>query len=267
VICNKNNITRLAGTLAAIRPGAAPRFAAFCALTLFNSLHRSLFRDTPFLLEINGKRFELRIGKGEFDFLYETNVKRVYEPTDDFIPGPFHVAVDIGANFGSAAIQWHRKITHGVIYAFEPHPDTFRRLLRHVELNRAGKVIRPFCTALGAKDGVLSLFLSEDGSMAMKTRSATYGGNEVRVPCRSLDSFAGKQHIDHIDLLKIDVEGFESDVLVGASRMLGNTDRVALEHHSPALKERCATILSDAGFDLFTRDSLIFGRKKRMRVA
>ncbi|MGD8366439.1 MAG: FkbM family methyltransferase [Desulfobacterales bacterium] len=257
-----HDLYRLAGTVKTIQFDSLPRFAVFCVLTACNTLHRSLFQEKPFLLVINGKRFELRVGKGEYDFLYETNVKRVYEPSDDFVPGPADVAVDVGANFGSASIQWHRKITRGVIYAIEPHPDTFQRLLRHIELNRAEKVVKPFCTALGAKDGMLSLFLSEAGTMAMKTRSATYGGSQMRVPCLTLDSFAETQNVDHIDLIKIDVEGFESDVLRGAAQMLENTRRVVLEYHSPALKERCSNMLSNAGFDLFAEGSLIFARKK-----
>ena len=236
-------------------------FFAFCFLTACHKSGFRLFSAKTFLLGLNGKIYDIRIGKGEFEFLYETNIRRVYESVPGFAPDPDDVAVDVGANIGTASIHWSRTLTEGAIFAIEPHPDTFRRLVKNIRLNHADRVIKPFHAALGRKKGMLPLFITDAGTMAIKAPSAKYGGNKIEVPCLTLDSFVKMQKIRQIDLLKIDVEGFESDVLQGASRSLQATRKIVLEYHSAALKDRCAVLLADAGFDLTIKENLIFGHK------
>ena len=259
---NRYDIIRMLKTAKAIRSAELPRFLAFCSLTLWNKVRPGPAQGRPFIVAVNGRYFQLRAGKGEFDFLYETGIARVYEGVDGFSPGPADVAIDVGANFGGASLQWHRTVSRGTIYAIEPHPDTFRRLQRNIQLNHAGNIVKPVNLAIGAKEGLLPLYITEAGSMALKGPAGRHGGRRIDVPCLTLDAFAEQHDIDHIDLLKIDVEGFEHDVLQGAVQSLGKTNRIVLEYHSEVLKAQCAEVLSEAGFQLTTKDNLMFGSKR-----
>jgi FkbM family methyltransferase len=237
------------------------RLLAFCLFSALEKLSAKRIVFPPVRIAHGGKRFEIRIGQGEFTSFFETNIRCVYQGLPAFAPGPSDTAIDVGANFGSASLQWSRTLTAGAIHAVEPHPTTYRRLVRHIRINGAGRTIRPYNVAFGSRDGMLPLFVTEAGSMAMKARSARYGGCRIEVPCLTLDSFVKKEQIDRIDLIKIDVEGFESDVLLGAAGALDMASRIVLEYHSASLRVQCEKLLTDAGFHLTVKAPLLFGQR------
>ena len=74
----------------------------------------------------------------------------------------------------------------------------------------------------------------------------------------TVDSFTKEEEIDSIDILKIDIEGFEAEALGGAEETLNITKRVVLEYHSPELRKQCLDILVQNGFKITERGTLIF---------
>jgi FkbM family methyltransferase len=116
----------------------------------------------------------------------------------------------------------------GGVHAFEPCGQAFERLeavcraasLRNVRLNRL---------ALAEEEGPLSLHVYDEDHMSWNTRAVRplkdYGIDVKppaveEVPATTLDLYCERNGVAEIDLLKVDVEGAEFQVLVGARRML-----------------------------------------------
>ena len=160
------------------------------------------------------------------------------------------VVADVGANIGDVAIVCARTVgTRGRVHAFEPHPRVFGWLGQNVELNGLANV-KLTNTALGERDG--SLDISNDRRDDMNRLLPDGGG--ISVPVRRLDDLL--QGVQRVDLLKIDVEGFELFVLRGAPRVLERTNAVYIEvgvEHFRQFGYGCAevfTLLVSKGFAL-----------------
>ena len=134
-------------------------------------------------------------------------------------PRPF-VLFDVGANTGiylrTALEVLGRDVT---AYSFEPQSASFRELkqimsgLSKVHLRQA---------AVGKEPGVARLEFQSDLDIG-----ASIGGQGNResfsaeaVPIITIDQFCEQEGIRSIDLLKIDTEGYEMEVLLGASKMI-----------------------------------------------
>lgn len=132
--------------------------------------------------------------------------------------GKSEIIFDIGANIGQTAFNMFRtQKSHGlnpVVYAFEPYPITFRKLESNIRLN-PDYAVRAFNLGLSSQKGELHMTQhspSNSGGFRMTTDTQ----NSISVPVVSLDEFVSEHSIPRIDFIKIDVEGFELEVLEGA---------------------------------------------------
>jgi FkbM family methyltransferase len=117
--------------------------------------------------------------------------------------------VDVGANIGYYLLLWEECIgPAGHVECVEPDPSNLRDLTLTVELNGLTNV-NVIAAAAGAYDGDARL---QEG---INATVVTYGGC-VSVPMRKLDSLIAGA----VDLVKIDVEGYEGEVLAGAMALL-----------------------------------------------
>ncbi|HEV7572729.1 MAG TPA: FkbM family methyltransferase [Thermoanaerobaculia bacterium] len=135
--------------------------------------------------------------------------------------------LDVGANDGVSAIKFRDAFPAATIHAFEPVTETFAILKRNVEKHKG---IYSHQMALGAAPGTAQIYLTEHSTMCSLVRpDAPLGEETVRVT--TIDDFAAEHHIDRIDLLKVDAEGFDLEVLHGAERLLdeGNIGFVLAE--------------------------------------
>ncbi|HET7231340.1 MAG TPA: FkbM family methyltransferase [Longimicrobium sp.] len=126
--------------------------------------------------------------------------------------GPGAVALDVGANVGAYTLllgAWVRP--GGRVYAFEPAPEAFGGLSRHVALNGLGGVVTPVRAAVSARTGTATLAV--DGLSGANRLDASAAGE--RVETVTLDDFCRREGI-RPTFIKIDVEGAELDVLRGA---------------------------------------------------
>ena len=213
-------------------------------------------------LQVFGTSYEVTPGHGELDIIYHTNILNEYMQFPEFTPPEDALCIDVGANIGSTSLAWARTARAGKIFAFEPHPDTYRRLLRNTALNKATQIIFPLPIAIGVRDGNGRLFISNEGTMAMRPGIYKWQGTEISSPLMTLDTFVKMERITSIDILKIDIEGFELEALLGASETLEITQRIVLEYHSAELREQCRRLLSDHGFQVNERAPLLFGLRK-----
>lgn len=132
-------------------------------------------------------------------------------------------AIDVGANSGTLTLRFAQQALHGVVHAFEPAHSAFRALTRNVELNpELGKRIvchQAFVADVCADDSNLTAFSSWRVDGVDDARHPIHGGSSIPadgVPSITIDSFCVSRGIESVDLIKIDTEGYEWDVLVGA---------------------------------------------------
>lgn len=129
---------------------------------------------------------------------------------------------DVGANVGDTAVRFAEAFPDATIYAFEPVPSTYEKLLGRVGEHPR---VRTSALALGARSGEVTLHLF-DGSVfasavnrhAMMSTDTSVG--VTTVPMDSIDAWCSARAIDRIDLLKVDTEGFDLEVLRGAEGLL-----------------------------------------------
>jgi len=122
----------------------------------------------------------------------------------------------VGANIGYLTYFFCRRVgQYGQVYSFEPDVANFRELSTNVQRNRI-VFCHPLQVAVGAADGAVSFAPGLNGHIAPESRSLP------TCPLVSLDSFVRREGITHVDLVKIDVEGWELDVLEGMRQMLAS---------------------------------------------
>jgi FkbM family methyltransferase len=128
------------------------------------------------------------------------------------------VFVDVGANVGTYAMALARQVgSGGKVIAIEPHPVTHARLA----FNRAASgftQVDLVAAAAGPGDGELLIETDGDNLGASHIVSGEPTGHAIRVPSLRLQRILGEAGVDHVDALKIDVEGFEDRVLTGFFR-------------------------------------------------
>lgn len=136
---------------------------------------------------------------------------------------PGDVFVDVGANVGSYSV-----LASGVCRAesvsFEPIPQTFRFLETNVAINGLSGLCQPFRKGIGAHVGELEFLADSDTTNRVAPKSDGHNNSRiVRVPVTTLDA---ELEDTAPTLLKIDVEGFEKEVLTGAPNTL-NAERLS----------------------------------------
>jgi len=147
------------------------------------------------------------------------------------------VAVDVGANVGIFTLEF-AGLGFGEVHAFEPVPDTFSRLVDNVTANGLSNGVRANCVALGDCEGTIRM---RHDSRSPATSFACKDG-DLEVACTTLDRYAKETGLERIDLLKIDVEGYEAHVLRGASVLLRERRiGVIILEWAPALLRRAGS--------------------------
>lgn len=126
--------------------------------------------------------------------------------------------LDIGGHIGLFAVLAARLVgSEGLVFSFEPTPFTRGVLKEIVELNECSGIVEVRGEAVSSRSGSTTFFdtgdaISNANSLVKTERSR----NGIEVTTISVDEFAKKRDLT-IDCLKIDVEGAELDVLIGAS--------------------------------------------------
>ena len=134
--------------------------------------------------------------------------------------GKKDVVFDVGANMGVVSHWFAQRCEH--VHAFEPHPDNIDTISSQKKL-RNNKNITLHTFALGKEDSEMQLHVKAfhgHHSLGDVDNSPTVGHTQVKV--RTVDDVFDELKLERIHFLKIDVEGFESDVLQGASKLLAD---------------------------------------------
>ena len=135
---------------------------------------------------------------------------------------PDELFIDLGANVGAYTVLASGSAGARTI-AFEPSPSSFRYLVQNVRLNDLSDKVIPQNVAVGAEESVLNLTEGLGTENYISPAGASTATSRVNVT--TLDkALAGLDPV----LMKIDVEGFETNVVAGAKRVLAQSSLQAL---------------------------------------
>jgi FkbM family methyltransferase len=141
---------------------------------------------------------------------------------------PGDIVVDVGAAIGGLSLLCAQIVgPGGKVYAFEAEEQNYRQLETNITLNRLSGYVIPMRRAVFSSNEQHVILNTYDPRKAEGLHSLGRATIGVFVPqytqwvqSVTLDSFCGENAIEHIDLLKIDVEGAEPDVLEGSADLL-----------------------------------------------
>jgi FkbM family methyltransferase len=192
-----------------------------------------------------GKRFGTRERREITPFIFEFDLSEPHDAgqLDSYVRGigyepetvalmrrwisPGSVFVDVGANNGLLTLVAAAEVEEsGRVYSFEPNPRAFARLERNITINpRLGGVITATNIAISDVSGSTALFVSrlEDG-LTSTLPPAEGLADRIEVRQETLDDLFQDSRVDWV---KVDVEGAESRVIRGMTRLLT---------HNPELK-------------------------------
>ena len=173
------------------------------------------------------------------------------------------VIVDIGAHEGVDTIEWREVFPKAKIYALEPHPEVFSRLMFKTEKYDIGL----FNIALGNSNGYSKFYISSGKStqssslrkpkLHLEIHPDVIFDNSVMVPVRRLDDWTTENDITRIDILWMDTQGTELEILKNGPKILSTVQLLHMEvalcemYESQATYQELRIFLEDAGFYVY----------------
>ena len=143
-----------------------------------------------------------------------------FEDMSRFVTSSIPVLFDVGANVGQTVEIFRRHFKHSIIHSFEPSPAAFQTL-REQTVGISGLHLTN--TGLGASPGTKTFVENEklDMSSFLEPGQECWGSVRKRAQLQldTIDEYCARTGVKYIDVLKSDTQGFELEVLRGASGM------------------------------------------------
>lgn len=205
---------------------------------------------TPFLIDEDGEK--LFVSSPDRFALYKRGIRARVRALaaeygiEHFSANKGITVVDVGANIGELGLYFGS--TKGARYiAFEPDPAAFTALTKNVK----GQILHD--VALADKPGRQKFYLATSRADSGLHRPDRVEG-EVEVEVSTLDHALEGLDLPRIDILKVEAEGAEPEVLVGATRTLRKVDLCVVdagpEREGSSTAAQCLKILQSEGFEM-----------------
>jgi len=160
---------------------------------------------------------EMTIQRESVNILWEVFRDQVYEQF--YSPKKGDTVIDIGANVGAFTVRAAKLVgDKGMVIAIEPEPRNLVLLQQNIKQNNLNNV-KIVKKAIWDKPTKIRLYLSEfSGGHSIKENATAKNYIEVEADC--LDNIISELELNHIDFIKLDVEGAELEALKGAEKTL-----------------------------------------------
>lgn len=199
---------------------------------------------------------------------------------EQFLPNN-PIILEAGAHIGVDTVEMATRWPNSTIYAFEPVPNLFNRLKK---ITCSYKNIICFDYALDKKNGLSNMFISSgssDGSSSLlepkevlNAHPTVYFDKDVIVKTITLDEWAKKYDVTHIDFMWLDLQGSELDVLKASPHILKTVLAIYTEvslietYHGAPLYTELRKWLEEQGFFVIREElpwkdmgNVLFARK------
>jgi FkbM family methyltransferase len=182
---------------------------------------RLLRAPATFTFPIDGLSQSVTITPSRVDaaILHDVLIAREYDlPLD----GP-HAILDLGAHIGISACRFASRYPAATVIAVEPEPDNFDLLA--VNATPYENIV-PVHAAIWDKAGRISLVDPRGGSWAYQTT-----GTPGDIEAVTIEELLARYGIEHVDLLKVNIEGAEIELFSGNCGWLDRVDAIVVELH------------------------------------
>jgi FkbM family methyltransferase len=175
--------------------------------------------------------------------------------------------IDVGTNIGETLLNFARINQTGVNIGFEPIPAIFSKAKLNIQLNSFENIVLEN-VGLSSADDTLSFQVPNEHNSGGIFLVKHSDDNIERVRVMKLDDYVGRENLKEISLIKIDVEGFEMNVLRGAKETIRKFRPALfveindgfLRREGSSAKEVFA-FLEDLGYEIrYAQSGLIAGR-------
>jgi FkbM family methyltransferase len=208
----------------------------------------------------------LQVGKDKIDFDLSELMEWYYyfgfrDPAARTLRGlcdQGDTVLDVGANIGVLLTELAQAVgPRGKVFGFEPAPSRLakcRQMIKALNLDW----VQVSSSALGAGERKASLHIRDSKNLGM-TQLSLEADDQNSVQIATLDSFVQAQDLKQLDLIKIDVEGFETQVLQGAQKTLAKfkpvlfieVDQTNLAHFNSSPQELISLVQAAGDYHLW----------------
>ncbi len=162
------------------------------------------------------KYYKRKAFKNEFDdlrFLFDV---AGFEPS---------AIIDGGANIGFVTFQFSKRFPNSAVYAIEPNPEVFAKLKSTYEGNPNVCALN---VGIARESGKLTFNVNVNTGTSSFLKPTRYHGTHqakrikeaIEIETISIIDLASRNGLEHIGILKLDIEGFELEALKGADTLL-----------------------------------------------
>lgn len=184
----------------------------------------------------------MRMDRDDFFAFLEIVVHRYY----DHALGEPATILDLGANCGYATLLLAARYPGAHIACVEPHPANLSALSENLQLNSVEATI--IAGAATRDDGPTRLFVSTSLAHTLMTQGPAQSKAAITVSGFSVPTLMSRLGWDRIDLLKIDIEGYESVLFADRPAWLAQVGRIIGEIHEGYGLEALTSDLGPLGF-------------------
>jgi len=173
--------------------------------------------------------------------------------------------LDIGANIGYYALLENKIVgKNGQVIAIEPSPLNFKRLQQNCNIQKSSR-LEAHNYAVGETDGIVNFVVNDHSNWCRVSEDQTTenlseqaigkGIRVVKIPIIRIDSFLKKRQIEKLDLVRMDVEGYEVHVYQGMKETIKKFKPILyIELHSGFLgldgMKKFLKMVKDDGYDI-----------------
>jgi FkbM family methyltransferase len=173
---------------------------------------------------------------------YATFIKGLYDAALPLPRGA--VIVDLGANIGMTAAYWLEMCDDARVVGVEPEPSN-AALIR---MNLGASEASIHQAAISERSGTKLLEIRGPTGHLLVTDESEHGVEVQAVQTMTPDELAAVEHLDHVDLIKADIEGAELGVFTRPWHLLRKCERIIMEVHDSERRTDIVDFLAGLGF-------------------
>jgi FkbM family methyltransferase len=200
--------------------------------------------DFAFPEPIGKIRLKLRNNKGADTFIFSELFLHNYYDLK-IVAKPRNI-LDLGANIGLTTLFWNKAYPDSQLACVEPMPNNLDILKWNIAENKVNVTVIE--GAVAVQDGEVFMEIADKDFGHQVSTDTKAGGNTIKVKAYSIDTILEKLQWPVIDLLKIDIEGYEAYLLKENCAWLFKVNHMIIELHETYLVEELRNLATAYGF-------------------